>query len=58
MKGFVNGLMKACAKACVKRVGCVVLLVPAMLAAQDARPIALDEAVQLARRNAPATVRE
>lgn len=56
MKGFVNGLMKACAKACVKRVGCVVLLVPAMLAAQDARPIALDEAVRLARRNAPATV--
>lgn len=31
-------------------------LVPAMLAAQTARPIALDEAVRLARRNAPATV--
>jgi outer membrane protein len=40
----------------VKMIGGAVLLVPAVLAAQDARPIALDEAVRLARRNAPATV--
>ena len=48
MKGFVNGL--------VKIVGSAMLFVPAMLAAQAARPIPLDEAVRLARRNAPATV--
>lgn len=45
MKGFVKGLAM------------LALLVPAGLAAQiDARPIPLDEAVRLARRNAPATV--
>lgn len=32
------------------------MLVPAALMAQDARPIPLDEAVRLARRNAPASV--
>lgn len=48
MKGFVNG--------CVKIVAGAMLFVPAMLAAQTARPIPLDEAVRLARRNAPATV--
>jgi outer membrane protein len=32
------------------------MLVPATMMAQDARPIALEEAVRLARRNAPATV--
>ncbi len=32
------------------------MLVPAAMMAQDARPIALDEAVRLARRNAPASV--
>lgn len=32
------------------------MLVPAVLAAQEPRPIALEEAVRLARRNAPATV--
>lgn len=32
------------------------MLVPATLFAQDARPISLDEAVRLARRNAPASV--
>ncbi|MBX3174412.1 MAG: TolC family protein [Gemmatimonadaceae bacterium] len=31
-------------------------VIPMTLAAQDARPISLDEAVRLARRNAPATV--
>lgn len=48
MKGFVNGYAKL--------VGSALLFVPAMLAAQTARPIPLDEAVRLARRNAPATV--
>lgn len=43
-------------KGFVKMIGGAVLLVPAMLTAQDARPIPLDEAVRLARRNAPATV--
>lgn len=32
------------------------ILIPAALVAQDARPIPLDEAVRLARRNAPASV--
>lgn len=32
------------------------MLVPAAMMAQDARPISLDEAVRLARRNAPASV--
>lgn len=45
MKAFVKGLVM------------LAMLVPAGLAAQaDARPIPLDEAVRLARRNAPATV--
>ncbi len=48
MKGFVNGF--------VKIIGSAMLFVPAMLAAQTARPIPLDEAVRLARRNSPATV--
>lgn len=52
MKGFVQHS----ARAYVWLVGAAALLVPAALAAQDARPIALDEAVRLARRNAPATV--
>ncbi len=52
MKGFVQDGVKAY----VRLVGAAALLVPAALAAQDARPIPLDEAVRLARRNAPATV--
>lgn len=52
MKGFARQDVKAY----VRLVGAAALLVPAALAAQDARPIALDEAVRLARRNAPATV--
>jgi outer membrane protein len=52
MKEFVQGGVKAY----VRLVGAAALLVPAALAAQDARPIPLDEAVRLARRNAPATV--
>lgn len=43
-------------KGFVKIIGGALLLMPAMLAAQVARPIPLDEAVRLARRNAPATV--
>lgn len=43
-------------KGFVKIIGSAMLFVPAMLAAQTARPIPLDEAVRLARRNAPATV--
>lgn len=43
-------------KGFVKIIGSAMMLVPAMLAAQTARPIPLDEAVRLARRNAPATV--
>lgn len=43
-------------KGFVKMIGGAVLLMPAVLAAQEARPIPLDEAVRLARRNAPATV--
>ena len=41
-------------KAVMKLAG--LMLVPAVMMAQDARPIALDEAVRLARRNAPASV--
>lgn len=43
---------------CMQVLGFAVLagLAPAISFAQDARPIALDEAVQLARRNAPAAV--
>ena len=44
-------------KAVVKLTALVcALAVPAMLTAQDARPITLDEAVKLARRNLPATI--
>lgn len=41
-------------KGMMKLVG--LMLVPATMVAQDARPIPLDEAVRLARRNAPASV--
>lgn len=43
-------------KATVKAVLAGLMVVPITLAAQDARPISLDEAVRLAQRNAPATV--
>lgn len=56
VKGLAKGLVKGFVKGSAKLMGSAVLLVPAMLAAQDVRPIALDEAVRLARRNAPSTV--
>ena len=43
-------------KGMVKTVMAGLLLVPAAAVAQEPRPIALDEAVRLARRNAPASV--
>lgn len=50
MNGLVNGLVK------VALTVAVAFLPTALIAQEDARPISLDEAVQLARRNAPAAV--